>query len=97
VADPQACYWAQQVKNETVNYYWGIHTITVLLWHWVFQNITFKQLDWICDWIIFSFFTDMPPMRPQNAVLKIMTQIQLRGSQVLVFVFVLCCIFFFLL
>ncbi len=29
------------------------------------------QLNWLRDWLIFSFFVDMPPMRPQNAHLQV--------------------------
>lgn len=36
---------------------------------------------WVRDWIVFSFFMDMPPMRPQNAVLEVLDTIELPGSR----------------
>jgi hypothetical protein len=39
------------------------------------------QFDWLRDWIIFSFFMDLPPMRPQNAVLQILDVVEPKGSR----------------
>lgn len=39
------------------------------------------QFSWLRDWIIFSFFVDMPPMRPQNAVLEILTSVETLGNR----------------
>ena len=39
-----------------------------------------EQYLWLRDWLIFSFFVDMPPMRPQNAVLEILEDVQFPGS-----------------
>jgi len=40
-----------------------------------------EQYLWLRDWLIFSFFVDMPPMRPQNAVLEILEDVQFPGSR----------------
>ena len=40
-----------------------------------------EQYLWLRDWLIFSFFVDMLPMRPQNAVLEILEDIQFPGSR----------------
>lgn len=40
-----------------------------------------EQFTWLRDWVLFSFFTDLPPMRPQNAVLEIMDTIKPSGSR----------------
>ena len=40
-----------------------------------------EQFVWLRDWILCSFFLDMPPMRPQNAVLEILTQEESIGSR----------------
>ena len=40
-----------------------------------------EQYLWLRDWVLFSFFVDMPPMRPQNAVLEILEEEQLPGSR----------------
>src|SRR3954464_1873536 len=39
-----------------------------------------EQFTWLRDWILCSFFLDMPPMRPQNAVLQILTQEESIGN-----------------
>lgn len=39
------------------------------------------QFTWLRDWMIFSFFMDMPPMHPQNANLEILDQVETIGSR----------------
>jgi hypothetical protein len=39
------------------------------------------QFDWLRDWVIFSLFIDIPPMRPQNGELEVMDQLEPAGSR----------------
>ncbi len=39
------------------------------------------QFDWLRDWIIFSLFVDIPPMRPQNGELQILKSPEPAGSR----------------
>jgi len=39
------------------------------------------ELIWLRNWIIFSFFLDIPPMHPQNVVLQIMDAFEVPSSQ----------------
>jgi hypothetical protein len=45
------------------------------------RNPVLAQFDWLRDWVIFSFFVDLPPMRPQNAELQIMDVVEPKGSR----------------
>lgn len=40
-----------------------------------------ERATWLRDWVIFSFFTDMPPLRPQNAKLQLMQRIEPPGQR----------------
>jgi hypothetical protein len=39
------------------------------------------QFDWLRDWVIFSLFVDLPPMRPQNGELQILDHAEPAGSR----------------
>jgi hypothetical protein len=39
------------------------------------------QFDWLRDWLIYSLFVDLPPMRPQNGELEIMDRREPAGSR----------------
>jgi len=38
------------------------------------------QFDWLCDWIVFSLFIDIPPMWPQNSELQILEHAEPAGQ-----------------
>jgi len=40
-----------------------------------------EQFMWLRDWVIFSLFLDMPPMRPQNGVLEILETVEYLGNR----------------
>lgn len=39
------------------------------------------QFDWLRDWLVFSLFVDIPPMRPQNGELQIIKHPELAGCR----------------
>jgi len=39
------------------------------------------QFDWLRDWVLFSLFVDLPPMRPQNGELEILERPEYAGSR----------------
>jgi hypothetical protein len=43
--------------------------------------VVINQFTWLRNWVVFSFFTDLPPMRPQNAVLQVLDSVEPKGTR----------------
>ena len=67
--------WARMHRLEAALRFTSLHELIGMHGHHR------AQFDWLRDWLVFSLFVDLPPMRPQNGELQIMDHPEPAGSR----------------